>query len=75
METEKIVHSFRRNNDEEVRITLRKYKERVYLDQRIFFEAQGEFHHTKKGLTLSAEFLPELKRGIDKAVKEAPKFA
>lgn len=75
MEMEKIVHSFRKNDVEEVRVTLRQYKERVYVDIRIFFESQGQFLPRNKGLTLSAEFLPELKRGIEKAVKEAPKFS
>ena len=83
MEMTQIVHSFRKNESEEVRICLREYKDRSYVDLRIFFEETetGEFKPTKKGLTLDVAFLTELKRGIEKAeqkvivgeAKESPK--
>jgi len=66
------IYSFPKNETEEVRLSLREYKERVYLDQRIWFLAkEGEYHPTKKGFTLALEFLPELRRGLEKAEKEA----
>jgi|GEM_PF-274553 len=69
------VYSFPKNDTEEVRLTLREYKERVYLDLRVWFLAkEGEYHPTKKGLSLSVEFLPELRKGLEK-VKEAGALA
>lgn len=69
MEQTLIVHSFRKNESEEVRICLREYKGRTYVDLRIFYEAvdSGEYRPTKRGFTLDAAFLMELKRGIEKA--------
>jgi len=67
-----VIYSFPKNETEEVRLSLREYKERVYLDQRIWFLAkEGEYHPTKKGFTLSLEYLPELRKGLEKAEKEA----
>jgi len=69
MEETLIVHSFRKNESEEVRISLRGYKDRTYLDLRLFYEDgdSGEYRPTRKGLTLDVAFLTELKRGIEKA--------
>ena len=67
-----VIYSFPKNETEEVRFSLREYKERVYLDLRLWFQTkEGEYLPTKKGLTLSPEFLPELRKGLEKAEKEA----
>jgi hypothetical protein len=73
MEANQTIHSFRKNESEEVRISLRGYKDRSYVDLRIFFEAgnSGEYLPTRKGLTLDVAFLAELKRGIEKAEQTA----
>ena len=67
-----LVHSFQKNETEEIRISLREYKNRHYLDLRLFFQPQdkNEMVPSKKGLTVSIEFLPELKRGLLKFEQE-----
>ncbi len=57
-----IIHAFRKSQTEEVRLSLTYYKGKAYLDLRVHFRAEGmqEFKPTKKGLTLDAEFAPEL---------------
>lgn len=64
-----IVYSFPKNQEEEVRFTLRSYKGRDYLHIRLWFQTSngGEFHPTKKGIGLAVEHLPELKKGLEKA--------
>lgn len=77
MEEVRIIHSFQKNPDEEVRLTLKEYKERRYLDLRLWFQSSndGEFYPTKKGLTLSLDYLGELKKGFERAGKEASELA
>jgi len=67
-----LVHSFQKNESEEIRISLREYKNRHYLDLRLFFQPQDqrEMVPSKKGITVSIEFLPELKRGLLKFEQE-----
>jgi len=71
MDQDRIIYAFPKNPEEEVRLTLRTYKDRQYLDLRLWFQPSsgGEMHPTKKGLTLGLEFLPEIKRGIERAGK------
>lgn len=61
-----IVHQFTRNQDETVYMSLQLYKNKKYLDLRIFFQPKDseEMIPTKKGLTLGVEHLAELKKGI-----------
>lgn len=64
-----IVHTFQKNQEEELRFSVREYKSRLYLDIRLWFQTSGggEYHPTKKGITLAMEHLSELKKGIEKA--------
>jgi hypothetical protein len=50
---------------------VKEYKDRSYLDIRIWFLPSGgnEYHPTKKGLTLSVEYLSELKKGLERVAK------
>ena len=77
MEKERVIHSFQKNPEEEVRFTLKEYKDRQYLDLRLWFQTSsgGEYYPTKKGLTLSLDYLGELKKGIERAGKEASELA
>ena len=70
--TEQIfLHSFAKNEEEEVRFSIREYKDRRYLDFRIWYQTkEGEYHPTKKGLTLSLELLPEVMRGLEKIAEQ-----
>ena len=63
---DQILYQFPRNQDEAVYFRLREYKERRYLDLRVFFQPSdgGEMRPTKKGVSLAVELLPELKKGI-----------
>lgn len=77
MEQDRVVYRFQRNSEEEVRFTLHEYKDRQYLDLRLWFLPAdgGEYKPTRKGLTLPLEFLSELKKGVAKTEQEAPKTA
>ena len=77
MEDLRVIHSFQKNPEEEVRLTLREYKERQYLDLRLWYQPSngGDYLPTKKGLTLSLEYLPELKKGFERASKVSAEMA
>jgi len=64
-----IVHSMKRTENEEVRVSIRSFKDKVYLDLRIFFKSaqSGEWIPSKKGLTLSTELISSLREGLEKA--------
>jgi hypothetical protein len=69
MSNAKIIYKFRKNHDEEIRVSIRKYEDRDFIDIRAFVEKEtghAEFVATKKGLTLSIFVFPELKRAIEK---------
>ena len=67
-----LVYQFPRNPNEEVCISIREYKQRKYIDLRIFYRQEGsdELRPTKKGLTVGLQFFPELKKGLDAFEKE-----
>jgi hypothetical protein len=72
-----VIHSFKKSETEEVRVSLRQYKEKTYLDVRVFFysERDQEFRPTKKGVTFGTEFLGQLRSGLEMAeyaLSEAP---
>ncbi len=81
MAEDKVVSSFKRNPTEEVRATLKEFRGRRYLDLRIYYQDdQGEWKPTRKGVSLSTDFMPELKEAVvalEAALKaeaeEAPK--
>ena len=62
----RLIHSFSRNENENVQIFLKKYNQKYYIDLRVWFkEAEGSLKPTRKGITFSAEHLDEIKKGID----------
>ena len=64
---DKTVYTFRKNATEEVRASIRKFKDHIYLDLRAWAEKESghaEFKPTPKGLSLSVYVLPELKRAV-----------
>jgi len=63
---DQIVGAFKKSETEEVRVTLRNYKGKAYLDIRVYFCTEGMdgFKPTKKGLTLAAELAPELEKAF-----------
>lgn len=64
---DKHIFTFRKNATEEVRASIRKFRDRTYVDLRVWAEKESghaEFSPTPKGLTLSVFILPELKRAV-----------
>lgn len=63
---EKNVYTFERSETEEIRLTLREYKGKQYIDIRIFFQPKdsAEMIPTKKGLTLTVPQIYELTKGL-----------
>jgi len=70
---DKIVYTFRKNHNEEIRASVRTFKDQTYIDLRAWVEKESghaEFSPTPKGLTLSVFILPELKRAVLALEKE-----
>lgn len=62
-----VIHSFPKNPLEEVRASLTVYKGKQYVDLRIYYKGDdGEFHPSKKGLTVSLDLFPELQQAVEK---------
>ncbi len=63
---DKIVGAFKKSATEEIRLALRNFKGKSYLDLRVYFRAEGmaEFKPTKKGLTMAVELAPELEKAF-----------
>ena len=63
-----LIHSFPKNPLEEIRMSLTEFKKKQYLDLRIYYKGDdGEYHPSKKGLTLSLDLLSELEEAVKKA--------
>lgn len=61
----KLVYSFPKNSLEEVRARITEYKGHRLIDIRSWVEnKEGGRVATKKGITLSVELLPELRKAI-----------
>ncbi|OGW81661.1 MAG: hypothetical protein A3G33_08380 [Omnitrophica bacterium RIFCSPLOWO2_12_FULL_44_17] len=67
-----MVHSFKRSETEEIRTSLRTYKEKIYIDIRVFCKGEkgSDWIPTKKGVTVSSEFASDLHEGITRAKNE-----
>jgi hypothetical protein len=67
----KIIHAFPKNPIEEIRVSLTVFKKKQYIDLRVYYKGDdGEYHPSKKGLTLSLDLLPDLLEGVQKAQEE-----
>jgi len=64
----KVLHEFKRNQEETLRISLSSFKGRTYIDIRMFYEdANGELAPTKKGVTITPELWDEFRVGVANA--------
>ncbi|MCU0660707.1 MAG: transcriptional coactivator p15/PC4 family protein [Myxococcota bacterium] len=71
MAEDKVVATFKRNPTEEVRAGIKEFKGRRYIDLRIYYmDDQGEWKPTRKGISLSTDFMPELKEAVGKLESE-----
>ena len=61
-----ILHQFNRGENESVYVTLKEYKERLYLDLRLYYKPENgeEMVPTRKGLTIAYDQLKDLKSAI-----------
>ena len=64
-------YRFARKEDEEVQVSLRDFKDKLYIDLRIFYQPKdgGDMRPTRKGITLELDRLSELKKGISACEK------
>ena len=71
-EEPKILARIPRNATEEVHISINSYKNKEYLDLRIFYTTDdgANWLPTKKGVTISPENLVELKDAVETAMQE-----
>jgi len=51
----------------EIRVVLHEWKSQVYVDIRFWYEKDGEFHPTTKGLRFNAELLPQFIEALQQA--------
>jgi hypothetical protein len=67
-----VAEFWRNRGGESVRIELREYEGHVVVDVRVHFpDATGILRPSKKGVCLTIHKLPELVRGISKALTRA----
>jgi len=67
----KVLHEFKRNNDETLRVSLSTFKGKTYVDVRLFYtDANEELQPTKKGVTITPDLWDEFRAGIAKAEEE-----
>ena len=61
-----VVACFEKNSMEEVRVSLTEFKGKELIDLRVFYQPEGEEEKrpTKKGITISPDKFPDLKKAI-----------
>ncbi|HVN76531.1 MAG TPA: transcriptional coactivator p15/PC4 family protein [Thermoanaerobaculaceae bacterium] len=60
-----VLHEFKRNAEETLRVSLSVFKGKTYVDFRLFYEdANGELAPTKKGVTVTPELWDEFRAGV-----------
>ena len=66
---EKLIATFEKNAREEIKVQLTEYKGHQLLDIRIFFLPAdgGESRPTRRGITMSTNLIPHLKKAIGEA--------
>lgn len=68
----KLLATIARGTTEQLQIALSEYKEKKYLDLRIFYTTDSgtTWLPTKKGVTVSPDNLETLKEAVNKAIEE-----
>ena len=71
-EEPKILATIPRNATEQVQISINSYKDKKYLDLRIYYTTDdgGNWLPTKKGVTVSPDNLLTLKEAVEEAMQE-----
>jgi hypothetical protein len=67
-----ILRTFRRPTGEEIRVCLKTFHGKTYLDFRSWWLPDDEeaYKPTKRGVTLHAEYLPDLLAALQQAAEE-----
>jgi len=66
------IYSIKKSDTEDIRLTVRLYKGKKYLDIRAFYvpENGNKMIPTKKGITMSIMHLEELAKGLQKVTTQ-----
>jgi len=71
----KTLYTFAKNSQEEVRVSVGRFKGRDILNIRVYYETDdGRKCPSKKGLAMSLSLVSKLKAGIDMALAEWEKL-
>jgi len=68
----RVIGQFQKNSSEIIKVQLQEWKGEPYVDIRVWVAGEDGApgaQPTKKGITLSAELLPELKAAIEKTIE------
>jgi hypothetical protein len=66
-----LLGEFRRNSSEVVRVVLARFKGRMFVDLRCYFEDdEGTFRPTKKGVAISPDLWDEFRTAIEATERE-----
>lgn len=73
----RIVYSFKRNENEEIKISTGVYKDKEYVDIRVFYldKTSNDWRPTKKGITINRSLLSGLLEGLKQAEGEFSSLA
>lgn len=61
-----LITSFQKNSQEEFRFSIARFKGREYADIRIFYEKDGDFLPSKKGITVALDTWKDFTESIGK---------
>ena len=61
-----IIASFQKNSQEEFRFSITTFKGREYAEIRIFYEKDGDYFPSKKGITVALDTWKEFRDAVEK---------
>ncbi len=73
MQNNKLIHEFQKNALEKVRIELGSFMNKNVINIRVYYKAnetENEWRPSPKGITMVADLIPELLKGINEAYKK-----
>ena len=69
-EDSRVVASFQKNSQEEYRFTITSFRGKEYADIRIYYENDGDFLPSKKGITVSPDAWESFRSCLDELESE-----
>ncbi len=64
-EESELISNFQKNSQEEFRFSITNFKGREYADIRIFYEKDGDYFPSKKGITVSLDTWNDFRNCIE----------